>query len=88
MKYLAKLIVFIAIAICGVIVTLLSNLYFIFIHNLLWRLNLPTSMEIKQWNEYEDSDCFNERRSIFYKNFLFMLFQYKPYYKSYKWNRL
>lgn len=84
MKYLAKLMIFITIAICGVIVILVSNLYFIFIHNLLWRFNLPTIMEIKKWNEYEDSDSFNERRSIYYKNFLFKLFRYKPYYKSYK----
>ena len=84
MKYIAKLMIFITIAICGVIVILVSNLYFIFIHNLLWRFNLPTIMEIKKWNEYEDSDSFNERRSIYYKNFLFKLFRYKPYYKSYK----
>ena len=84
MKYLAKAIVFLSILIVGLFITLVSNFYFIFIKNLLWRFKIPTSIEIKQWNEYEYGDYMGDLRKTYYKCFLFYLLEYKPYYKSYK----
>lgn len=84
MKYLVKTIILISIFVCGLFVTMLSNFYFIFIKNLVWKFNMPTNLEIKQWNEYEHGDYMGDRRNTYYKCFLFFLLQYKPYYKSFK----
>ena len=84
MKYIAKVIVFLSILVVGLFVTLVSNIYFICIKNLLWTFKIPTSIEIKKWNEYEYGNNMGDLRNTYYKCFLFYLLEYKPYYKSYK----
>ena len=84
MKYIFKVVVLISIIICGVGFTIISNAYFIIIRKLVWEFKLPSSLEIMQFNEYEQGDIFKDKRNVFYRNFLFYLIEYKPYYKSRK----